>query len=109
MPEKFAERLRSAREAKGLSQKDLADKAGFQPSAISHFENEGRSPSFANLRKLADALGVTVDYLLGRDVEPKTSGPVAEQIFRNLSQLSDADQRLVADFANMLKQKKDER
>ena len=37
-----------------------------QASAISHFETGTRKPSFDNLRRLADALDVTTDYLLGR-------------------------------------------
>ena len=62
----FPERLRSAREKRGLSQGELAKRAGFQASAISHFETGSRKPSFDNLRRLADALEVTTDYLLGR-------------------------------------------
>jgi len=36
----FEQRLRAARELRKMSQGDLAEKAGFQPSAISHFETE---------------------------------------------------------------------
>ena len=64
--EVFPERLRTAREKRGLSQGDLANRARFQASAISHFETGTRKPSFDNLRRLADALEVTTDYLLGR-------------------------------------------
>ena len=49
-----------------MSQADLADKTGLQPAAVSHFETGQRSPSFENLKKLADALSISVDYLLGR-------------------------------------------
>ena len=35
MAEKFPEMLRAARESKGLSQSELADRAGLQPSAVS--------------------------------------------------------------------------
>ena len=52
MPEAFEDRLRRSREEKGLSQAELAQKTGFQPSAISHFESGRRSPSFDNLKKL---------------------------------------------------------
>ena len=55
----FPERLRKAREYRGLSQGELATKAALQPSAISHFETGARKPSFDNLRLLADTLDVT--------------------------------------------------
>src|SRR5215831_4298497 len=65
----FPARLRAARDKRGLNQGDLAKRAGLQASAISHFETGTRKPSFDNLRRLADALDVTTDYLLGRVTE----------------------------------------
>jgi transcriptional regulator with XRE-family HTH domain len=98
----FPDRLRIAREQKGLTQSQLAERAGFQPSAVSHFESGRRSPSFENLRKLADALGVAIDYLLGRIEEPTGSGPVIQKLFRDVGQMSAADQDTLASFAAML-------
>jgi transcriptional regulator with XRE-family HTH domain len=109
MPESFPDLLRKTREDKGLSQSELAHKAGFQPSAISHFESGRRSPSFENLKRLADALSVTIDYLLGRETEPKTAGPVAEQLFRNFGLMSSDDQESLAKFAKLLAEKNKER
>ncbi len=87
----FPERLQAAREKRDLSQGDLAKRAGFQASAISHFETGSRKPSFDNLRRLADALEVTTDYLLGR-VEDTDSLADADILFRNLK-LASADDR----------------
>lgn len=94
MSEQFNERLRRAREARGLSQLDLANKTGLQPAAISHFETGQRSPSFDNLRKLADALSLSIDYLLCRiDEEQHGQGlaaaPRAQKLFRDAEKLSD--------------------
>ncbi len=80
MPENFGDRLRKVRESKGLNQAMLAEKSGLQPSAISHFELGRRSPSSDNLKRLADALSVTIDYLLVCQLEPTAAGPVAEQV-----------------------------
>ena len=88
----FGETLRKIREDKGLSQVELAEKAGFQPSAVSHFESGRRSPSFDNLKRLANALSVTIDFLLGREFDPRSAGPVVEQLFRNVEQMSAEDQ-----------------
>jgi len=98
----FPVRLRKAREQKDLSQGELAERARFQPSAISHFETGRRSPSFENLRRLADALDVSTDYLLGREDEPATAGPVAQKLFRHAENLSKADLESLAEFAAIL-------
>ncbi|MGD9721496.1 MAG: helix-turn-helix domain-containing protein [Pirellulales bacterium] len=102
MSESFGDRLRKEREEKGLSQSDLAEKAGLQPSAISHFELGRRMPSFDNLKRLADALSVTVDYLLGRQSSPSNAGPVVDQLFRNFEQMSADDQDRLTSFAELL-------
>ena len=109
VPGIFSERLRRTREDKGLSQGDLAHKSGLQPSAISHFESGRRSPSFDNLKRLADALAVTIDYLMGRESTPKSAGPAAQQLFRNFEQLSAEDQDNLSTFADFLAKKNKDR
>lgn len=101
----FPDILKKTRETKGLSQLDLANKAGMQPSAISHFESGRRAPSFDNLKKLADALAVTIDYLLGRETVPASAGPAAQKLFRNFEQMSAEDQDDLTKFAAMLAEK----
>lgn len=105
----FGSQLRAAREQKGLSQAELAEKAGLQPSAVSHFETGRRAPSFDNLRALADALAVTIDYLTGRQEESTTAGPAVQRLFRHYSKLSDAEQQTVEDFVKMLANRKKEK
>lgn len=61
----FATRLREARARQGLNQAQLAQRAEMQPSAIAHFEANRRKPSFENVRRLAQALDVSSDYLMG--------------------------------------------
>jgi transcriptional regulator with XRE-family HTH domain len=101
----FSERLREIREMKKWNQDDLARRADLQPSAISHFENGRRHPSFDNLKRLADALNVTVDYLLGRTDDPKSAGPVADALFRNFRQLSPDEQDIISRFTETLLKK----
>ncbi|MGD8450529.1 MAG: helix-turn-helix transcriptional regulator [Phycisphaerae bacterium] len=105
MSENFADRLRKIRLERGLSQTDLAKRARFQPSAISHFETRTRSPSFDNLRRLADALGVSIDYLLGRQSESTAAGPVADRLHRNFEKMSSSDQEFIAAMAEELAKK----
>lgn len=105
MSAQFPEILRKTREDKGLSQSELAEKAGMQPSAISHFEAGRRSPSFDNLRRLADALSLPIDYLLGRQRDPLPAGPAAEQLFRDFEKMTSEDQDTLTSFAKMLAEK----
>ncbi len=89
----FAERLLDARERlRGLKQTQLAEKAGLPVTSISHFENpEGtRKPSFDNLRRLANALEVTTDYLLGRS-DDHVGVTVDNALYRDVQNLTDQD------------------
>lgn len=100
----FPGRLRAARENRRLSQGGLASRAGLQPSAISHFETGARKPSFDNLRRLADALDVTTDYLLGRVTEAQALAG-ADKLHRHLDRLSANDRDIAEDFLKLLADK----
>lgn len=100
----FPERLKAARDLRELSQSQLADRAGLQASAVSHFETGSRKPSFDNLRRLADALDVTTDYLLGRVKESKAVAG-GDRLHRHMAKLSAADQKMAEDFLEMLAKK----
>jgi transcriptional regulator with XRE-family HTH domain len=64
---KVGERLREAREEKGISQAKLAEEIGVDKSFIGHIEIGKSSISVETLILLADYFNVTTDYLLGRD------------------------------------------
>jgi len=96
----FGARLRQTREDRKLSQSELAQRAGMQPSAIAHFEADRRKPSFDNIRTLAQSLKVTADYLLG-------NAAVTATAFRDESKLSEHDRDHIQGIIDMmLKNKK---
>jgi len=99
------EQLATLRERKGLSQADLAKRTGLQVSAISHFEKGRRSPSAANLQRLADALDVSTDYLLGRANDATPVGPAITKLIQDFAQMSANDQENLVRFASMLADK----
>ena len=101
----FKKRLQAAREFRQLSQAELAKRAGLQASAISHFETGTRKPSFDNLKRLADALRVSTDYLLGRTDDIEGSAMSADQLHRHYSGLSAEYQEMADDFIKMLADK----
>ena len=61
----FATRLVAAREAKGLTPKQFAQKASVSFCLYEKFEEGKRRPELATLVRLSCALDVTADYLLG--------------------------------------------
>ena len=97
----FPDRLRAARKLRALAQAELAAKAGLPPTSISHFEAGSRKPSFDNLRRLAQALDVTADYLMGRADEPGMS-MASDSIYRAIQKLTEDDRTLAKEFLAML-------
>jgi transcriptional regulator with XRE-family HTH domain len=60
----FAENLRKARLAKGLSQEDLAEVAGLHRTYLGSVERSERNVSIDNMERLATAVGVPLPKLL---------------------------------------------
>ena len=63
---KTGERIRLYRRQKGMTLKEPGKKAGFQNSGdvrIAQYEGGARVPKAETLKKIADALGVSVDGL----------------------------------------------
>ena len=62
---KFGDKLRELRKQKGLSQEDLALKSGLHRTYISDIERGSRNLSLKNIEKIAKALGIKPQDLLG--------------------------------------------
>lgn len=105
-PTLFGTRVKQAREARGLTQAELAKGAGLTSIQISHIETGTKpSASAATLVKLANALTVSVDFLLGRTAEMEAVGGAAAVILRNLGPASAETIETVAEIAKTLARK----
>jgi transcriptional regulator with XRE-family HTH domain len=105
----FQERLKTAREQlRKWSQSELASRAGMPPSSIAHFETGSRKPSFDTLRRLANALEVTTDYLLGRVDDPGLA-EAGDPLYRDVGKLTGNDRELAKDFLKMLAERNQEK
>ncbi len=62
-PSQFGNRLRHLRADAGLTQEELADRAGLSVRGVSDLERGLRSPRGTTLRRLADGLGLTAAEL----------------------------------------------
>lgn len=105
----FPKRLRYAREElRKMSQVKLSEKTGMPSTSIAHFEGAKRTPSFDNLAKLAAALDVSTDFLIGRVDTP--DGTTAGDTFaRHGAKLSNENREIAIDFMKMLKARDAER
>jgi transcriptional regulator with XRE-family HTH domain len=56
--------VRTRRDSAGLTQEQLGDKAGLDPTYISGIERGVRNPSVLSIERLARALGVSVSEIL---------------------------------------------
>lgn len=69
--ETINDRIRTSRDKKGWNQSDLARAIGVTPQTVQQWENGKTSPRNKKIDALAQALGVSADWLLtGRDMTP---------------------------------------
>lgn len=61
----FGDRLRAAREKRGWTQRGLGIEADMDATSLSKFESGERQPSARSIVRLAKAMNVSADYLLG--------------------------------------------
>ena len=64
MPDNFGERLKKLRKKAGLTQEELAEKAGVSNITISQWENGIYAPTMTRIKALAQALNVPESDLL---------------------------------------------
>lgn len=80
---------------RGMNLQEVAIKAGLSKNIIYQY-NKGKNPSLETLKKIANALEVTADTLLGKDTS-KPSNPKhidVEDIVNNSAELTSRNQAL---------------
>lgn len=108
----LGQRVREIREKKKISQRQLALKTGIAAATMSRLESgKFQSLKADSLRKVAEALEVTVDYLVGKTVgmSPKdhlVSDKKALSIYRDFDQIGASEKDLLLTFAEFLRQKR---
>lgn len=72
----FAERLKNAMEQANVSQSDLSRRTGASKAAISQYLSGKNTPNMERIAALANATGVTLDYLIGYGAAPVAEPPI---------------------------------
>ena len=108
---KFGDRIRYARECLDISRNELAKKLQMSYFTLSKYETSEREPDYQTLIRIAQALHVTTDFLLGND-KPQTTAILSEAEqsillqYRNLSQKAKARIRNQLNFEFIQQQQK---
>lgn len=101
----IGDRIKKLRlEIPNYSQIKLAKNTGLTPAAISQYENNARKPNSEALQKIALALKVSTDYLLG-DETLESDSKEKQTFFRNYSKLNENQKKQVDDFMEFLANK----
>lgn len=89
----FSNILLSELDKQGMTQKQLAEKSGITEAAISRYLSGERTPRSVFLAKIAKALGVSSDYLLGESTADADVDSAVRLIARNAKSISEEQYR----------------
>lgn len=95
-------RIRFFRKERGLTQGKLAEKAGVEPSNLSHIERGAAKVSLPTLLKIANALEVSLDDLVYESLE-KSRHISCKELEAVLTDCSDQEVRAISEMAKLMK------
>ncbi len=104
----LAEKLREQREKRGLSQGDMGAALQITRQAYSHYENGKREPSPGVLKKIAEILECSLDYLLEKDATPSLDEQLSDidfALYGEVQDLTDEEKQDVLDYIRYKKSK----
>lgn len=106
------ESIREARKRAGMNQEQLAELARLNRVTIAKYESGKVEPGAQALSRIADALEVTVDELLGRSPSDETPKPIifdkqpktveARLLAAGVDRMPEADRKKALDIMNMV-------
>jgi len=102
----LGKRIKQVRKMKTLSQNALAEKAGLTPNFIAKIEGNNTSISLKTLVNIANALEISIDYLMLNDVSMLEQGKKTSTdlfIDNMLQNFSESDKELLIDMINVFK------
>jgi len=94
----IGDRIREIREARKMTQDQLAEKSAISKGFLSDVENNKRNVSSENLLRIANVLGASLDYLL----RGSTTAFVSSEPITIPPELSEAAERLNLSYAEAI-------
>lgn len=108
--ENIGDRIKKIRKAKGITQKELAEKLGTSHQNLSQYESGKRSPKIETIQKIADALDVSVDRFMPMEIfDISTLGddqlePIDQAMLIEFQKLNDAGKKKSLEYIYDLEQ-----
>ncbi len=94
----YGEKIREKRKACGLTQAELAEKAGISMMSLRRYERNEREPTVQIVERIANALNTTPAYLMGWD----DLTPLEKDTLEAYLQLDEHSQKLLLNFVEYL-------
>lgn len=110
----FGDRIKYQRERLNLSREDLANKLQIKYHTLAKYETNDREPDYETLVQIANTLGVTTDYILGKN-QIKTSSKgkslslEKERLSENIESIDDETAQKLSQYLNYLKFEKEDK
>lgn len=108
----LGDRLRAAREKKGLSQIEVFRRIKINNKTLSRYENGGTEPDIDTLKLLAELYDVSINYLTGFDEDERKEKTKEELIIEEKMKLAEqiinlpeAERKLIEDMIRTLQNK----
>jgi len=104
----FGSRLKEARKTAHMTQQALGEEIEVSGVAVRMWENGLRRPGIERVKRIAQTLGVTLEYLMGEEERPKVLAkqlvPGLEQLLRarKMYRLSEEDQKALKAYIDYL-------
>ena len=95
-------RLKELRQAKGMTQVELAKALNMNRQSISHYEGGFREPDYSTCMLIARYFNVSVDYLIGGENEPEGIPPEAAALKAKRDRLNDLFGRMTPEERELL-------
>jgi len=98
----LGQRIQELRKQKGLTQQDFAGKVSISHPQIVRYETKDVQPPADVLKRIADELGVSIDYLVNGNTDEKAQASINDtrllQMFRAVEQMEDKDKKIVEEL-----------
>ena len=94
----IGDRLRTYRNRVGLSQEELAEKAGVHPTYIGQLERGEKNATLESVEKVARALNLPFEVLFESIIEGDTGNDVARECYELVTAQPEKEQRAILDL-----------
>lgn len=92
---KFGEKIAKLKKLKKMSQVELAEKTGISRDAISKYERGDVMPSIEYAKRIADVLGVSLDYLVSDSDQEEVLDNEAIKRIKEIQLLPNSDKEKI--------------